>query len=41
MLENGNFVIVNAADYMHDTQELRYAIAAFRDARPNTIQQSL
>ena len=35
MLRDNSVVIVNAADYIHDTQELRDAIAAFRHARPN------
>ena len=35
MLRNGSVVIVNAADYIHDSQDLRGAIAAFRRVRPN------
>ena len=35
LLNDRGVVIVNAADYIHDTQELRDAIAAFRRGRPN------
>lgn len=35
LLNDGSVVIVNAADYIHDTQELRDAIASFRRGRPN------
>jgi hypothetical protein len=35
MLQDRSVVIVNAADYIHDSQELRDAIATFRRARPN------
>lgn len=35
MLNDSSLVIVNASDYIHDSQELRDAIAAFRRVRPN------
>ncbi len=35
ILQNNEVVIVNAADLIHDTQDLRDAISAFRRARPN------
>ncbi len=35
MLNDSSVVIVNASDYIHDSQELRDAIAAFRRVRPN------
>ncbi len=35
MLNDSSVVIVNAADYIHDSQDLRNAIAAFRRVRPN------
>jgi len=35
MLKNNSTVIVNAADYIHDSQELRDAMASFRRVRPN------
>lgn len=35
ILPNGNVVVVNASDFVHDTQDLRDAISGFRRARPN------
>ncbi len=35
LLQDGTVVIVNASDYIYDSQELHDAIAAFRRARPN------
>ena len=35
MLNDGSVVIVNASDYIYDSQEMRDAIAGFRKTRPN------
>lgn len=35
VLSDGRVVIINASDYIHDTQEWRDAITAFRRSRPN------
>ena len=35
MMSDNTVVIVNASDYIHDTQSLRDAITAFRKLRPN------
>ena len=35
LLRDNSIVIINASDYIHDTNDLRDGLAAFRRARPN------